>query len=107
MATKRSKNKSELSPAARKPKQTAKKPARQPPSPRSDAAAEASQPAAAKAAPTPALLALTTAGLDALRAAIDSSPRRSGAHGATRAKRDKSLSDALDRLDADYARLLR
>ena len=94
---------------ARKPKPTTKKPARQPAAPRRSAAVKASEPAAAKAARKPALLILTATGLGALRAAIDASAQRSGTRkrGVAAAKRDESLSDALDRLDADYARLLR
>lgn len=112
MATKRSKKKPEKSkpsPGTRNPKPVEKKPGRQPAS-RRDAAAETSESAAAKATRTPALLALTAAGLGALRTAIDSSAQRSGTRtrGTTAAKkRDESLSEALDRLDADYARLLR
>jgi hypothetical protein len=97
-------------PDARKPKATAKKPAPQPALAHSGAATEAREPAAAKATATPALFAVTSAGLGTLRADIDTSARRSDTRkrGTSAAKEDEaSLSDALDRLEAGYSRLLR
>lgn len=96
-------------PTARKSKPAAKKAALQ--SPRAAgtrAAAATGARKAADVAQAPALLTLTVAGLAALRTVASPGGPRSGAKGKTAAvKRDKSLADALDRLNADYTRLLR